>query len=162
MENQELINAFANAIKQAIGTDNKAYGFKAPANTGTTNRMHGPGGLFGIAGLDNQVISARVTPRGISAVLPVFPSVDTNPMFPFITGIEETAGDEPSTECATCLSGEYEACIQTAVFGLICRETNTIDVSKVMERINRGEVDLQLVNDILGFQDDSMAAIPQL
>jgi len=159
MENQELINAFASAIAQATGSGNKAYGYKAPGTTGTTNHMHGPGGLFGVAGLDSQVISTRITPRGISSVLPVFPSVNTNPLFPFITGIEETAGDEPTTPCATCLSGEYEACLQTAAFGRICRETNTIDVDKVMERINVGEVDLQLVNDILGFQGDSLAAI---
>jgi len=161
MDNQELINAFAVALKQAgVGNQsNKAYGYKAPGTTGDPSHFHGPGGMFGMAGLDNQVISARITPRGISAVLPVFPSVDTNPLFPFITGIEEDAGDEPTTPCATCLSGEYEACIQTAVFGRICRESPTIDVDKVMERVNSGEVDLELVNDILGFPNDNMAAI---
>jgi len=154
-----LANAFASAMKEYMGNGNKAYGFKAPGNTGTTNHMHGPGGLFGIAGLDSQVISTRITPMGISAYLPVFPSVDMNPLFPFITGIEEASGDEPTTRCATCLSGEYEACIQTAVFGRICRETNTIDAGTVMERVNRGEFDLQLVNDILGFETDNLAAV---
>jgi len=159
MENQELINAFTTALAGALGNGNKAYGYKAPGTTGTSNHMHGPGGLFGIAGLDNQVISTRITPRGISAALPVFPSINTEPLFPFITGIEQNAGNEPTTPCATCLSGEFESCLQTAAFGRICRETNTIDVDKVMERVNRGEVDLQLVNDILGFEGDSLAAL---
>lgn len=153
-----LANAIAQGIAAALG-DNKSYGFKAPGTTPGTNVFHGAGGMFGIAGLDNQVISARITPRGISAYLPVYPAVDTNPLFPFITGVEENAGDEPSVECATCLSGEYEACLQTAAFGRVCRETQTIAANEVMDRINKGEVDLQLVNDILGFQGDSMAAI---
>ncbi len=160
-ENQELVKMFADAIVQAgvMSNGRKAYGFKAPGTTGSANHMHGPGGLFGMAGLDNQVISARVTPRGVSAFLPVFPSVNTNPLFPFITGIEEDSGDEPTTPCATCLSGEYEACIQTATFGRVCRESKTIDVDKVMERVNSGEMDMELVNDILGFPEDNMAPI---
>lgn len=139
-----------------------AFGLKAPANTVTTNLIHGPGGIFGMAGLDNQVISARVAPKGIAAALPVFPTVNTNPLFPYITGIEEDAGDEPQTECATCLSGEIEGCIETACFGRVCRETKTLAPNEIIERVNSGEVDLQLVNDILNFSEDPFRALPEL
>lgn len=158
---QSIISqAVAAGVQAGLGAGQKtAFGRKAPATTVTTNLIHGPGGIFGMAGLDNQVISARVTPRGISAYLPVFGTVYTNPLFPFITGVEESEGDEPDTECETCLSGEIEGCIQTATFGRICRETKTLAPNEVIERVNAGEVDLQLMNDILGFGDDNMAAI---
>ncbi len=163
MEDQQLQSIISQAVAQGISAGlsqkNTGYGRKAPATTVTTNLIHGPGGIFGMAGLDNQVISARITPRGISAYLPVFGSVYTNPLFPFITGVEEDDGTEPDTECETCLSGEIEGCIQTATFGRVCRETKTLAPNDIIERVNSGEVDLQLMNDILGFGDDSMAAI---
>jgi len=138
--------AFAKAMDVALGT-------KAPANTpSAVGWIHGPGGIFGIAGLDQDVVSARITPRGISQVLPVFPDQYTHPEFAYITGIEES-GEEPATECATCPSGETEGCIQTAQFGFVCRETKTLTPNRAIERINSGEVDLALVNDILGRDD---------
>lgn len=133
----------------------KAVGQKAPAGTPTSNLMHGSGGLFGIAGLDNQVISARITPRGIASQLQVAASRYTNPEFPYITGIREVAGQtEPSTKCSTCLSGETKSCIQTAQFGYVCRESQELEIGRTFERINAGEVDLQLVNEILGNEGD--------
>lgn len=138
-----------------------AFGMKAPATTITTNLIHGNGGIFGIPGLDNQVISGRITPRGIAAYLPVFGTVFTDPLFPYITGIEEDAGDEPDTECETCLSGEIEGCITTAQFGRVCRETKTLAPNDVINRINTGEVDLQLVNDIMGFPGDPLRAVQE-
>lgn len=127
----------------------KAYGVKAPTGTATTNYTHGPGGLFGIAGLDEQVISGRITPRGLGAELPIAGSVYTNPQFPYITGYEES-GSEPTGTCDTCISGETESCIQTAQFGRVCRESKELEINDVMERINSGEMDLELVNSILG------------
>lgn len=133
----------------------KALGQKAPAGTPTTNLIHGSGGLFGIAGLDNQVISARITPMGLASELQVVGSRYTNPEFPYITGIRTVAGQtEPSAKCATCLSGETKSCIQTAQFGYVCRESQELEIGRTFERINSGEVDLQLVNDILGGQGD--------
>jgi len=114
-----------------------------------------PGGLFGIAGLDNQVISARITPMGIASQMTVVGSVYTQPEFPYITGIREVAGQsEPSAKCATCKSGETKTCIQTAQFGYVCRESQELEIGRTIERINSGEIDLELVNDILGGRGD--------
>jgi len=133
----------------------KATGQKAPAGTPTTNLMHGSGGLFGIAGLDNQVISARITPLGIASQMQVVASRFTNPEFPYITGIRTVAGQtEPTTKCSTCLSGETKSCIQTAQFGYVCRESQELEIGRTFERVNSGEVDLQLVNEILGNDGD--------
>ena len=63
---QDLVNLLQAGLK--------ATGQKAPAGTPTTNLIHGPGGLFGIAGLDNQVISARIAPLGIASQMQVVAS----------------------------------------------------------------------------------------
>ena len=136
----------------------KAYGKKAPTGTPTTNYIHGPGGIFGVAGLDEQVISARITPRGIASMLRVNPTVYTDPMYPYITGYEES-GTEPTGVCDTCISGETESCIQTAPLGRVCRESKELEINRVFQRINAGEMDLQLVNSILG-QDQSFVPSP--
>lgn len=136
----------------------ESYGRKAPTGTPTTNNIHGPGGIFGVAGLDSQVISARITPRGIAQLLDVNPTVYTDPMYPYITGYEES-GTEPSGVCDTCISGETESCIQTAPLGRVCRESKELEINRVFQRINPGEIDLQLVNSILG-QDLSFVPGP--
>jgi hypothetical protein len=147
------MNQFDELAVALVQAMNKAgYGTKAPGTSGTGG-MLSPGGIFGSAGLDQDVISARITPRGISSMLPAHADIYCYPEFGFITGIEETTGSEPDVECATCLSGETESCIQTAAFGYVCRETKTMDASKAIERVNSGEVDIRLINDILG-QDD--------
>lgn len=130
--------------------ESRAQGQKAPVGTPTTNYIHGPGGIFGIAGLDDQVISTRIAPRGISSMLQINPTVYTDPMYPYITGFEETTGQtEPSGVCDTCISGETESCIQTAPLGRVCRESKELEINRVFSRINPGEMDLQLVNDVL-------------
>lgn len=138
---------FASALAKAL-----AEGQKGPVGTPTTNWPHGAGGFFGVAGLEEGVITARMTPRGISRVLPVVPTVDTAPLFPYITGITES-GSEPSGPCDQCIAGTTQSCIQTAQFGRVCRESKELDLNRTIERLNRGEFDLRLVNDLLGLSD---------
>ena len=129
----------------------KLYGTKAPTGTPTTNYTHGPGGLFGVAGLDQQVISTHIAPRGISSMLQVNPTIYTDPQYPYITGYEETSGQtEPTGVCDTCISGVTESCIQTAPLGRICRESKEIEINRTFQRINPGEMDLTVVNAMLG------------
>jgi len=153
--------AFAQAFAQGLLQANKAMGQKAPVGAASPiGWFHGVGGLFGVPGLDEDVISARVTPRGIARILKVYPDIYTQPMYPYITGIESVTTTEPTTECATCPSGVTESCIQSACFGFICRETRELTPNRAIERINRGDVDLRLVNDILGLdQNDPFLAV---
>lgn len=162
MDEMQLAQAVAAGVAMALGQKGGryAYGTKAPAVPFNPNQIHGPNGLFGVAGIDNNVLALRIAPEGISSVLKAFPTNETNPLYPYITGFIEDAGDsEPSDRCSTCVSGEIEACLQTAQFGYICRETKTLEPSRLIERVNSGEVDLILVNDVLGVGTDAMAAI---
>ena len=51
--------------------------------------LHGQGGLWAMSGLDREIVTAKIEPFGISTVLPVIPSVDENPIFGVVTGIEK-------------------------------------------------------------------------
>lgn len=159
MDELQLAQAVATGVAMALGQKGKfAYGTKAPVVPFNPNQMHGPNGLFGIAGIDNNVLSLRIAPQGISEVLKAYPTNETNPLYPYITGFIDSGDDQPANRCSTCPSGETEACLQTAQFGYICHETKTLEPSKLIERVNSGEVDLTLVNDILGI-GDVMAAL---
>jgi len=143
--------AFTEAMANAMAV---GFGQKAPATATNAQYFHGPGGLFGGTNVEEGVLSTRITPQGLSQVLRAFPSVNTNPEFGYITGIRETDGQsEPATPCATCPSGETQTCIQTAPFGFICRETDTITPNRAVERINRNDQDMVLLNDMLGRSD---------
>jgi hypothetical protein len=137
----------------------ESYGKKAPTGTPTTNNVHGPGGIFGVAGLDQQVISARIAPRGVAQMLTVNPTVYTDPLYPYITGMEFTNSTQPTGVCDTCVSVETESCIQTAPLGRVCVESKELEINRTFQRINPGEMDLQLVNSILG-QDTSFVPGP--
>lgn len=117
--------------------------------TTTTNFMHGPSGIFSTAGIDRNVFSTRVQPRGLLSVLPANGVTDTNPIVQYLTGFTAESGSEPSTPCAECVkAGEMKGCRQGTAFGLICRETDELDLSAVGRSVNRGEMfDLRLVND---------------
>ena len=156
MNQEQLAQAIGLGVAQALAQT--GYGTKAPVGTvSAVGWTHGVGGIFGVPGLDQDVISARITPRGISRALRVTPSVNAFPMFSYVTGVEDQGDTEPTDECSTCPSAVMESCIQAACFGRICRETRELSVSRAIERINRGDMDLYLVNDMLGNGDPFLA-----
>jgi len=145
-------NALVDALAELVS--NKMTGYKHDLPSGftlTTNLMHGPSGIFGTAGAERDVFSTRVKPRGLLSVLNARGTQDTNPITNYLTGFTDESGDEPSTACAECVkAGEIKACRQGTVFGLICRETDELNISNIGRRVNRGEpFDLRLVNDPL-------------
>lgn len=125
---------------------------KGASGTSTSYYMHGPGGLFSQAGVNQDVISTVVTPTGLLEVLPAFPTVYMNPLFQFVTGFRADTGSEASEECGSCkTAGIKKGCITTAVFGRYCRQTKEMNIERVAERINRSEeTDLRLLNPVLG------------
>lgn len=150
MDKNLLMDALVDALAEKMEVRQK---HDLPAGfTLTTNLMHGPTGIFGTAGAEQDVFSSRVRPRGLLSALPAArPSVDTNPITYYLTGFTDESGDEPSTECAECVkAGEMKACRQGTVFGLVCRETDELNLADIGRRVNRGEMyDLRLVNDPL-------------
>lgn len=137
---------------------NKSYGgggavvqgFKAGLTPATPSLpyMHGPGGLFGIAGLERDVISTRVQPQGLASALPSRGTVVTNPMFPYLTSYAAAIGANPNGVCDDGPeAGPAATCIQTAQFGRYMYETRTMEIYRQGQQINRGEfLDLTIYN----------------
>lgn len=145
--NQSVANAFAEQQKQAVVAQKATVG-----NTGTFNLVHGTGSMFGAVGvgIEPDVISCRMEWRGLGDVLPKIASPYLEVFLPFITGFEDTSTTEQSTECGDCISGETEACIQHMPTARICRETQDLTITRIVDRLNRGDINLELMNANLG------------
>ena len=123
---------------------------KAAGNAHSAVRLHGNTGIFAVSGLERDIINAYVTPRGIANILPAIPSVSENPRFGSITGFTATTGSQPTTACADAPMGYMKGCNLTATFGLKRFDTNTIEMDKVMLKLNRGDfTDLILHGQLL-------------
>lgn len=134
---------------------------KAPASTMTAQKLHGLTGTFSTPGLDRDVISTHVRPYGLAEKLPLFPSVMEDPRFGALTGVSDDIGSEPSNPCDNAPSGYIKACNLTAQFGRVHRDTETIEMDKVMLRVNRGDfTDLVLHGFRLGGQEVSGGMYP--
>ena len=135
----------------AWGGFNAIYKHTTPSGTPSTPYMHGPGGLFGVSGLERDVISTRISPEGLASALPVRMSTRTNPLYAYITGFRDVTGDNPTTVCADGqTAGPVKNCIQTAQFGRYTFMTRELEVNRVGQQTDRGEFfDLRLVNDPL-------------
>jgi hypothetical protein len=135
---------------QGSGGKNPKYkvtGF--PSGTPSTPYYYGPNGLFGVDGLERDLISTRVQPRGISGLLPAYGSMVTNPLYPYLTGFLPASGSNPSGVCDDPkIAGAGKSCIQTAVFGRYTLATRELEVNRVGQQTDRGEFqDLTLMND---------------
>jgi len=113
--------------------------------------MHGPGGLFGVEGLERDIISTRVHPRGLASALPARGSTRMNPLYPYITGFLAPTGNNPNNVCDDPrTAGPVKNCLQTADFGRYSFQTREFEIDRVGQQVNRGEFfDLNLVNDPL-------------
>lgn len=129
----------------------------AGLGAGWHNWPHGPGGYFGgyAVGLEPEVVSAQLFWRGLADVLQLRGVRTEEVLLPFITGMDELSTTERTTPCGDCISGETEACIQAFPLGLVCRETKEMKPSRIISRLNRGDIDMNLLNDVLGGQDAS-------
>lgn len=124
---------------------------KAAAATETAGRLHGTGGVFSVLGMERDVITAHVRPSGIASLIPAMPSIDEDPRFGAINGYTDDVGSEPDNVCDDAPTGYMKACTLTAKFGLLRRDSNTIDMGHTRLRINRGDfTDLILRGKILG------------
>ncbi len=146
-----VLEALMDALAERMAA--KAQGFKhtTPSGTPTANYMSGPGGIFGVAGLEQDIISTRVQPKGLAGTLPAMASLMTNPLFPYLTGYQANSGTVANGVCDDPeVAGPGKSCIQTAQFGRYSFMTKEIEVNRVGQQINRGEFqDLRFVNDPL-------------
>lgn len=114
--------------------------------------IHGPGGLFGVRGLDRDIISTHTQTLGsLGSILPIVPSKDMQPLFPYITGFLRSDQQEKDGICDDPEeAGNFKTCIQTTVFGRKEFKTREVEVNRIGQRLNRGEfLDLEVENSPL-------------
>lgn len=121
--------------------------------TASTPYYTGPGGLFGVSQMpERDVFSTRMRPRGLASMLPAHPTNYRSPLFPYLTGFQDVSGSNPETDCGVCKTpGSGKSCYQTAQFGKYCYDTRELDIRRVGQQIDRGDIfDYRFVNDPLG------------
>lgn len=116
-----------------------SVGYK-DAGTSAGAPLHGPGGLLGFPGLNKQIINAMIMPKGIAGRMPVMKSVNTNELFPILTGQLASSGNEPTAACADWPTvGTFKTCVQTFPFGQQGRMSQVLNLKYAGQTINRGE-----------------------
>jgi hypothetical protein len=111
--------------------------------------VHGPGGLFGVRGLERQVISTHTQITGsLGEVIPIQSSIDMQPLFPYITGFLRSDQQEKDGVCDDPVqAANFKTCIMTTVFGRKEFKTRQAEINRIGQRLNRGEfMDLELAN----------------
>ncbi len=138
-------------MQAMVGKEATDLRFKTPATVHTGIKLHGDGGIFQGPGLERDIITAHVRPYGIANLLPLLPSTSEDPRFGSLTGYTDDVGDEATNACDDAPTGYVKGCNLTARFGMVRRDTNTVEMDKVMLKINRGDfTDLVLRGRILG------------
>jgi hypothetical protein len=140
-------------LEMLSGAKDKERGIhtKTPATTTTAQRLHGDSGVWVGPGLDRDVLTAHVRPEGLSSLLPMLPSSDENPIFGSLTGYTAPTGSQPANACDDAPSAFAKGCNLTARFGQLRFDTNTVEMHKVMLKVNRGDyTDLVLRGRVLG------------
>jgi hypothetical protein len=149
---QELAREIA-----ALGGGSNDPRYKAAAHAGTADTSpstpynFGPGGLFGTYGLERDLISVRVQPRGLASILPAYGSNAIYPLFGYVTGFADVTGSNKTNVCDDPpTAGAARSCLQMAQFGRYEYQTRTLEVNRLGQQINRGEYqDLIIINDPL-------------
>lgn len=146
----ELEGFTTKQIKEIFAIFKDVMATKDVATHNAATLLHGPGGIFNGAGLDNAVLSTHVRPMGIGPTLPAFPSFDTNPQFATLTGISDDEGDEPTDVCADAPTGYMKGAYLTARFGRVIRDTETMEPGQMLMKLHRGDfTDLMFYGQIL-------------
>lgn len=146
-----MFDSLVSAVAEKVAAQGPGYKHSSPSGTPTTNYMHGPGGIFGVSGLERDIISTRVAPRGLAGSLPARGSLRTHPLFGYITGFETETGTLKDGVCDDPqIAGPTKSCIQTAQYGRYEFLTKEIELNRVGQQTDRGEfLDLRLMNDPL-------------
>lgn len=113
---------------------------KTVATSNVAQQLHGVGGLMSGQGIERDVITAMIRPRGIATTLPLFPTVVEDPRFPAISGITATHGTEPTVACEDAPTSYIKVANLTARLGMTRMDTDTIDIGVTMLKKNRGDM----------------------
>lgn len=147
-----MMQAFASVIAEHMQKSQVPGLIQKATGTPLGPYVHGPGGLFGVRGLEREVISTHTQIGGsLGEMLPIEGNVEQNPLFPYITGFLRSDQQEKNAICDDPVAaGNFKTCIQTTVFGRKEFKTRTAEINHIGQSINRSEFfDLILVNDPL-------------
>ena len=131
-------------------SDEESMRVKAAANVHTAAKITQPGGMFAVAGMETDVISTQVAPRGIASMLPVYTSFIADPYYGVWTGYQAETGSRPVTPCEDGPSGTMKAGVLTSVFGRIQHDTKTIEIDTVLDQSRGVNTNLRLLGDVYG------------
>ena len=143
----DLINQMGVGKQKGLNSE-----YKFAVGTPVNPYYNGPGGLFGVSGLEQDFISTRVQPvGGLGSRLPAFPDAKAHPLFAYLTGFLDVTGSHPTNVCdAPQVAGPGKSCIQTAQFGRYSYETREVELNRIGLVNDRGEfMDYNVVNDPL-------------
>lgn len=153
MVTTNVLDALVDALAERLNSKGIDPRFKHTTPSGTPNTVYltGPGSLFGVSGLERDLISTRVQPQGLAGRLPAAPTTDMNPLFGYVTGFQDVSGSVKDGVCDDPEeAGAIKGCIQTAQFGRYEFMTSEMEINRIGQRTNRGEfLDLRLLNDPL-------------
>ena len=141
----QVMKAFYDLMQSGGGNVQKAQTVGAPIGP----YVHGPGGLFGVRGLSRDVISTHTQITGsLGELIPIRPSNEITPLFPYITGYLRSDEKEKDGVCDNPPeANHFKTCIQTTVFGRKEFMTRQVEINRIGQVLNRGEfTDLQIVN----------------
>lgn len=159
---QALLNGLAELIAARMKEGEIRPGWKHDFPSGNPSLPYytGPGGLFGVQGLERDLISTRVQPTGLAGALPASGSSRMFPLFGYITGFQDVTGANPDGVCdEPPVAGPGKSCIQTAQFGRYSYKTRELEINRLGQQIDRGEfLDLRILNDPLLKQLGSIVA----
>lgn len=127
-----------------VGVGQKHDASGTPISAGYT---HGPGGNFTWPGVDPAVFHTVIGNIGLIGQLPSTPSVETDPTFMVMTGVQADTGSEKTNVCDNApTAGLMKAGMLRSVFGRYERATPELEINRLGQRIDRGDpMDLTLI-----------------
>jgi hypothetical protein len=151
LEATDVIERLAELLdrRQQAADPGMGFGFKHDAS-GTpiaVGYSHGPGGNFSFPGVDNQVFHTVVGNIGILGRLPASPSVQTDPTYAVLTGVQDVSGTEKDGVCDDArTAGLIKNCIITSPFGRYELATAELELNRLGQVNDRADpMDLALV-----------------
>lgn len=120
--------------------------------------IYGQGGLFGVCGMDPQVVAAVVNPTGVERILRWIGTDITHPIYDALVDIQSTGFDQASG-CAPCGKPSFKEAPLTARFGRYCQQTEEQQIDRIGLRMNPGVPEIAMYGSITG--PDGGVIIPQ-
>lgn len=142
-------------MKQKKGGSSKKKALTV-ASVNNATMLAQPGGIFTVAGMERDVFSTHLVPEGIASFLPSYPARIDDPRYGFLTGFTATTGSEPTNPCDDAPKGFVKSGTLTAAWGRVMRETQTIEIDKVLHEARESTSGLRLIGDLLGWTESEI------